>query len=80
MDILTIVIATAALLGFVGLAFIGGWELGNANGIDGERTLANNRVRGLLAQHAKDIVAYENARKPKSSKCRRKAARKAVRA
>lgn len=81
MDPITIIIATAALLGFVALAWIGGYELGVAEGTDRERSLANTRINGLLKnQHARDVVAYENARKPKAAKNRRKAARKAVRA
>lgn len=48
MDYLTIIIAAAALLGFVGLAFLGGYELGMAEGTDNERQLANRRVNGLL--------------------------------
>jgi hypothetical protein len=72
MDTLTLILATVALLGFVGLAFLGGWELGNANGVDSERALANRRVNGLLA----DL----NNRRPKAARNRRKAARKAVRA
>ena len=57
MDTLTILIITAAALALVGLAFIGGYELGNANGTDAERALANRRINGLLKQ--------ENARKPR---------------
>lgn len=48
MDYLTIIIAAAALLGFVGLAFLGGYELGMAEGTDNERQLANRRVNALL--------------------------------
>jgi hypothetical protein len=80
MDTLNLILATAALLGFVGLAFLGGWELGNANGVDSERALANRRVNGILREHARDVVAYENNRRPNAAKNRRKAARKAVRA
>ncbi len=72
MDTTTIILATVALLAFVALAFMGGYELGNANGTDNERALANKRINGLLA----DL----NTRRPKAAKNRRKAARKAVRA
>lgn len=72
MDYLTIILASAALIGFVGLAFLGGYELGEAQGTDNERALANRRINGLL----EDL----NSRRPKAAKNRRKAARKAVRA
>ena len=71
MDIINIALITAALLAFVALAFMGGYELGNANGTDNERALANKRINGLLA----DL----NARRPKAAKNRRKAARKVAR-
>jgi hypothetical protein len=61
-----------ALLAFVALAFMSGYELGTTNGIDTERALANRRVNGLLAEL--------NTRKPKSQRAKRKAARKVVRA
>lgn len=72
MDTLTILILTAALIGLVGLAWVAGYELGEAQGIDNERALANRRINGLLEEL--------NARRPKAAKNRRKAARKAVRA
>lgn len=48
MDYLTITLGTVALLSFVALAFLGGYELGEANGTDNERLLANRRINGLL--------------------------------
>ena len=68
----TIILATLALAALVGLAWLGGYELGQANGITAERTSANRRVNGVL-----DSL---NSRRPKSAKNKRKAARKAVRA
>jgi hypothetical protein len=48
MDYLTIIIASAAALGFIGLAWLGGYELGQAHGIDAERDLADRRIKPLL--------------------------------
>ena len=48
MDTLTIILATVAIGSFVALAFLGGYELGEANGSDNERTPANRRVNALL--------------------------------
>jgi hypothetical protein len=48
MDYLTIIIVAAAALGFIGLAWIGGYELGAAEATDRERAFANRRVTGLL--------------------------------
>lgn len=73
MDYLTIIIATIALAGLIGMAWLGGYELGSANGTTAERELADRRVRGVL-----DTL---NTRPPsKAAKNRRKAVRKAVRA
>ena len=72
MEPTTIILATLALAALVGLAWLGGYELGQANGITTERTSANRRVNGVL-----DSL---NSRRPKSAKNKRKAARKAVRA
>jgi hypothetical protein len=80
MDYLSVIIIAAALLGLVGLAWVGGYELGMAEGTDRERSLANTRINGILRERAQDVVAYENNRKPKAAKNRRKATRKAVRA
>jgi hypothetical protein len=70
MDTLTILIAIVAVALLIGLAWIGGYELGTASGANAERELANRRVNGVL-----DSL---NNRKPKSAKCRRKAQRKAA--
>jgi hypothetical protein len=73
MDPLTVTLATLGTASLVGLAWLGGYEWGCANGITAERENANRRVRGLL-----DTI---NTRPPsKAAKNRRKAARKAVRA
>jgi hypothetical protein len=80
MDYITIIVVIAAALGFIGLAWVGGFELGQASGIAAERELADRRVRGALASKVKHVVDYENARKPKSQRAKRKASRKAVRA
>jgi hypothetical protein len=67
MDPLTIIIATAALALFVGLAFISGVELGRKNGIysarTAERNLADIRIKGLLER--------ENRRAPRTRRARK---------
>ena len=68
MEPTTIILGTIAIAALVGLAWLGGYELGTANGINAERELANRRINGVLES--------VNKRKPKSAKCRRKAARK----
>jgi hypothetical protein len=80
MDTLTIILLATAGLGLVALVWLSGYELGSNEATASERALANTRINGILREHAKDVVAYENSRKPKSAKCRRKAARKVVRA
>jgi L-cystine uptake protein TcyP (sodium:dicarboxylate symporter family) len=72
MDYITLLLGTAAIAALVGLAFMSGWELGSASGIDRERQSANRRINGVL-----DSL---NSRRPKAAKNRRKAQRKAVRA
>ena len=72
MEPTTIIMATLALAALVGLAWLGGYELGTASGASAEREMANRRVNGVL-----DSL---NSRRPKSAKNKRKAARKAVRA
>jgi hypothetical protein len=72
MDYTTLILGTAAIAALVGLAWLGGYELGQANGITAERQSANRRINGVL-----DSL---NSRRPKAAKNRRKAARKAVRA
>ena len=71
MEPTTIILATLALAALVGLAWLGGYELGQANGITTERQSANRRVNGVL-----DSL---NNRKPKTQRGKRKAARKAAR-
>lgn len=66
------ILAALALAALVGLAWLGGYELGTASGASAEREMANRRVNGVL-----DSL---NSRRPKSAKNKRKAARKAVRA
>lgn len=58
MDTTTIIIVTLAAISVVGLAWLGGYRLGLANGISDERARANLRINGLLAQ--------ENKRKPRA--------------
>jgi hypothetical protein len=72
MDTLSILAVIAAFAALGGLAWLGGYELGQANGITAERQSANRRINGVL-----DSL---NSRRPKAAKNRRKAARKAVRA
>jgi L-cystine uptake protein TcyP (sodium:dicarboxylate symporter family) len=48
MDYITLLLGTAAIAALVGLAFMSGWELGSANGIDRERDLADRRIKALL--------------------------------
>jgi hypothetical protein len=50
--------ATLAAMGVVGMAWLGGYRLGLANGTSAERDLADRRINGLLAQ--------ENKRKPRT--------------
>jgi len=69
---MTLILGTAAIAALVGLAWLGGYELGQANGITAERQSANRRINGVL-----DSL---NSRRPKAARNRRKAARKAVRA
>jgi hypothetical protein len=63
MDYITIVAVTLAAIGFIGIAWIGGYELGQANGISAERDLADRRIKGLLAA--------ENKRKPRTRRIRK---------
>jgi hypothetical protein len=63
MDTVTIILITTAALAVIGLAFMSGWELGHASGIDRERDLANKRINGLLKK--------ENARKPRTRRARK---------
>lgn len=72
MDYITLLLGSAAIAALVGLAFMSGWELGSASGIDRERESATRRINGVL-----DSI---NTRRPKAARNRRKAQRKAVRA
>ena len=65
---MTVLIVIAAAIAVIGLAWVGGYQIGHQCGISAERDLANRRINGVLAQ--------ENARKPKSQKAKRKASRK----
>jgi hypothetical protein len=58
MEYMTIILGTLAAISVVGLAWLGGYELGQSNGISTERELADRRINGLLAQ--------ENKRKPRA--------------
>jgi hypothetical protein len=71
MDTLSIIAVIAAFAAVGGLAWLGGYELGQANGITTERQSANRRINGVL-----DSL---NNRKPKTQRGKRKAARKAAR-
>jgi hypothetical protein len=57
MEYLNIIIATLGAISVIGIAWLGGYQLGQASGIDAERELANRRVNALLKK--------ENARKPR---------------
>lgn len=79
MDTLTIILLAAAAFGLLGLAWLGGYETGHDAGSDAERALCNTRIKGILrSQKVSEIIDYENNRRPKAAKNRRKAARKAV--
>ena len=72
MEPTTIILGTLAATSVVGLAWLGGYRLGLANGISDERALADRRING--------VPESVNSRRPKAAKNRRKAARKVVRA
>jgi hypothetical protein len=75
MDTLTIILVTAAAAGLVALAWLSGYEFGNHDGIVSERSLADQRINGILRnEKIGEVIAYENDRRPS-----RKSARKAVR-
>jgi hypothetical protein len=67
MDYMTIILGTTALAALVGFAWIGGYELGQANAKTRRPTVA-------------ELVNELKPRRPKAARNRRKAARKAVRA
>jgi hypothetical protein len=63
MDYITIVAATLAAIGVLGLAWLGGYELGQSNGISAQREIADRRVEAVLKK--------ENKRKPRSRRTRK---------
>lgn len=63
MDPLTIAIISAAAFGLLALAYLGGYELGQAHGTDAERHLANRRVNALLEEINKLKPRRRRARK-----------------
>ena len=76
MDYLTIILITAAGCGLVGLAWLSGYEFGSHDATVSERALANTRINGILRQQkVGEVIAYENNRRPKALKNRRKSAR-----
>lgn len=62
MDYMTIIIVTLAAIGVVGMAWLGGYEVGSAHASSAERELADRRIKGLLAA--------ENKRKPRARRNR----------
>ena len=64
MDTLTIVIGTVAVAVLMGLAWIGGYEIGTASGANAEREIGNRRVNGAI-DSMKELIAKENKRKPR---------------
>jgi hypothetical protein len=70
MDYMTIALGTAAIAALVGLAWLGGYELGQANAQDAPPR------RPTVAE----LVNELKPRRPKAARNRRKAQRKAVRA
>ena len=65
MDYTTIILGTVAIATLVGLAWVGGYEIGTASGASAERELANRRVNGVLESL--------NKRKPRVARKRRAA-------
>lgn len=83
MDTISIGLLAVAAFGLLALAYLGGYELGTAAGIDTERASANRRVNALLEElnkykprlryrkvNAKDVgrKRYLNTRLPEASK------------
>jgi hypothetical protein len=83
MDPLNIALLAVAAFGLLALAYLGGYELGSAAGIDNERASANRRVNALLEElnkykprlryrkvNAKHVgkKRYLNTRLPEASK------------
>ena len=67
MDITTVILGTLGIASLVGLAWMGGYELGQANAEPRRPTVA-------------ELVNELKPRRPKAAKNRRKMVRKAVRA
>jgi hypothetical protein len=63
MDYITIIAATLAAIGVLGLAWLGGYELGQTNGISAQREIADRRVEAVLKK--------ENQRKPRTRRTRK---------
>jgi len=70
MEPTTIILGTLAIAALCGLAWLGGYEIGQASGEVAGLEKANRRVNGVL-----DSL---NNRRPKAAKNRRKAQRKAA--
>ena len=71
MEPTTIILGTLAIAALCGLAWLGGYKIGQASGEVAGLEKANRRVNGVL-----DSL---NNRKPKTQRGKRKAARKAAR-
>ena len=69
MDYMTIIIVTLAATGVIGLAWLGGYQVGQSQ---------NNTAR-LARPTVSQLIDQLNVKKPKSQRAKRKAARKAVR-
>ncbi len=65
MDYTTIILGIVAIATLVGLAWVGGYEIGTASGASAERELANRRINGVLES--------VNKRKPRVARKRRAA-------
>ncbi len=63
MEHINMIIGSIAAMCVVGLAWIGGYELGQANGKSAERGVTDRRIQGLLAK--------ENQRKTKTRRARK---------
>jgi hypothetical protein len=50
MDYITLIALIVAAAGFVAMAWLGGYELGQSHGADHERTMTKPRIDGLLAE------------------------------
>lgn len=48
LDYITIIAATFAAVALLGLAWMGGYDLGQSHGISAERELADRRIKPLL--------------------------------